>query len=133
MKRILLLASIAFGVAVACPATTTAQVADRYIAAVDSTLNTDTGAIVFQAVPAIKAIQATVTKISGTVAGKVYLQGTIDGNWISLDSLTNSNQATNSKLFPLSETYYYSYRLYYTTSGTQASILKGSYLRRPEE
>lgn len=80
--------------------------------------------------------QAVVTKISGTVAGYVVLQATIDGtNWatISSDTLTLANQTTNSKIWIVSTAPYNRYRLSCTTTGTQASSIKGYYIARKPE
>jgi hypothetical protein len=104
------------------------------VIAPDTAINTDTVAIVFTGIPSkIKSFQATTKKVSGTVAGKVYLQGTNDGNWLNVDSLTVTDVATTTKLFTLTSTIYFSYRAYYITTGTQRSILNFSYLRRQDE
>lgn len=101
----------------------------------DTSNAADTVIVTFAGVASgIKSFQTTVTKLSGTVGGKVYLQGTIDGNaWVNIDSLSNTNIATNTKLFPVTTTHYYSYRAYYISTGTQSSILTFSYMRRPDE
>lgn len=99
-----------------------------------ASINTAGTIITFQYTPSkLFAVQASVAKTSGTIAGKVYLQGTIDGNWVNLDSLTLSDQATNTKIFPITRTSYLSYQLSYVPTGTQQSVLTGSYLRRTDE
>jgi len=101
----------------------------------DTNVNAATSYVSFNSIASkVKSFQATVTKISGTVAGKVYLQGTVDGiAFINIDSLVLSDQTINSKLFPVTSTIYNSYRGQFTTTGTQSSILLLTVLRRPDE
>jgi hypothetical protein len=90
--------------------------------------------ITFNPMPSkLLVFQATVTKSSGTISGKVYLEGTIDGTWIKMDSLTLSNVTTNSKMFPGAEemgTSYLGYRFNYVPTGTQTSTLIVAYTRK---
>jgi hypothetical protein len=61
-----------------------------------------TGIIKFKAISYCDhaTFQAVNTKLSGTVAGKVYFLGSLDGTtWQKLDSLTMANVTTNAKLF----------------------------------
>jgi hypothetical protein len=61
------------------------------------------------------------TKISGTVAGNSLLQASNDGvNYITLDTLVNTNQTTNTKIFEQSPPKYRHYRIRSTGSGTMA-------------
>lgn len=74
------------------------------------------------------SIQAVVTKISGTVAGNVILQGSNDGtNYVSigLDTLATTDVTTNTHVFTVQDSPYEYYRLSYTGSGTMAAKLKG--------
>lgn len=79
------------------------------------------------------SIQCIVTKISGTVAGTVTLQGSNDGtNYVTVSSsyadatsLSCTNQATNKKLFTITGSPYKYYRLSYTGSGTMSATIKG--------
>lgn len=79
------------------------------------------------------AIQAVVTKLSGTAAGTVTLQGSLDGtNYVTVSSsfatattLTVTNVTTNSKLFVVTGSPYRYYRLSYTGSGTMSCKLNG--------
>jgi len=113
-----------------------AQKPDRYVTvSTDTTTDVDTSIITYTMVPnGIKSFQSTVTRVSGTAAGKVYFEGTTDGNaWVRLDSLVLTNQVTNSKFFNIStQPTCYSYRAYYISSGTQTSYQRFSYLRRPD-
>lgn len=110
---------------------------ERVVSANDTTSNADTNYVYIKSVGShLKAIQATVTKVSGTVAGTVILQGTVDGiAWVNVntDTLTLTDQATNTKVWVLTSTSYNSYRVQYKTSGTQVSYLNLSYMRRPDE
>lgn len=79
------------------------------------------------------SIQAVVTKLSGTAAGTVTVQGSNDGtNYVTVNSsyitsstLSVSNVTTNTKVFILTGSPYNYYRLSYTGSGTMACTLKG--------
>ncbi len=75
------------------------------------------------------SIQAVVTKISGTVAGTVFLQGSLDGtNYlnIGIDTLTNTDVTTNTKIWVIEGSPYSYYRLLLTGSGTMSATIKGS-------
>ena len=80
----------------------------------------------------VASFQAVNTKISGTVAGKTYFKASNDGtNFITLDSLTNTNQATNTKIFYDSPSKYLYYRLYSTGVGNMSMRTYGyAVLRR---
>jgi hypothetical protein len=79
------------------------------------------------------SIQAVVTKISGTVAGTVTVQGSVDGtNYVTVNSSyitstthTATNVATSTKMFVITGSPYKYYRLSYTGSGTMSATLKG--------
>ena len=65
-------------------------------------------------------------KTSGTIAGKTYFQGSLDGtNYVNIDSLTNTDKATNSKLFLQNPVGYPYYRLSWTGSGTMVATSSG--------
>jgi len=78
-------------------------------------------------------IQSVVTKISGTVAGTVTLQGSIDGtNYVTVNSsyadvtsYSPANVATSSKLFVVTGSPYRYYRLSYTGAGTMSASHRG--------
>lgn len=114
-----------------------AQVTDQRISK-DTAANADTVTIDFTAAKSrIASIQATVLKVSGTVAGKVYLKGTNDSyKYDTIDSLTLSDISVNSKLFLFDKTkfsYYSNYQIALQTTGTQKSTLRATMLRRPDE
>ena len=78
-------------------------------------------------------IQSVVTKISGTVAGTVTLQGSVDGtNYVTVNSsyadvtsYSPTNVATSSKLFVVTGSPYRYYRLSYTGAGTMSASHRG--------
>ena len=64
-------------------------------------------------------IQVVNTKVDGTVAGNSLLQASVDGtNYVTLDTLTNTNVATNTKIFVLTNPAYPYYRISNTGTGT---------------
>lgn len=79
------------------------------------------------------SIQCVVTKISGTVAGTVTVQGSNDGtnfvtvnsSYITATTLAPTDQTTNTKMFVITGSPYKYYRLSYTGSGTMSATLKG--------
>lgn len=110
-----------------------AQATKRIIQA-DTSINTTGTTLTFQNMPShLKTLQVTVTRISGTAAGNVFLEGTVDGNWLRIDTMALSNQVTNTKKIPISKTEYYHYRFVYVPSGTQTSRMQATYLRRADE
>lgn len=80
-------------------------------------------------------IQPVVTKISGTAAGTVTLQGSNDGvNYVTVNTsyiagasatMTVTNVTTSTRLFVVTGSPYEYYRLSYTGSGTMSCSLKG--------
>jgi hypothetical protein len=81
------------------------------------------------------SIQVRCTKLSGTIAGTVTLQGSNDGtNFVTVNTaytqgvsstLTCTNQTTNTKVFVVIGAPYKYYRLSWTGSGTMAGTLRG--------
>lgn len=79
------------------------------------------------------AIQVVVLKISGTVAGTVTLQASLDGTTfinIGADVLTNSNQTTNTHFWNVAPSPYLYYRLACVGSGTMSASVRGYVLGR---
>lgn len=73
------------------------------------------------------AFQVVNTKVSGTPAGTTVLQYSVDGiNYVTSttvgDTLTNTNQTTNTKIWTLTDPKYPYYRLKTTGSGTMSVI-----------
>lgn len=101
----------------------------------DTTVNTATGYVGITLSNYYKTVSfmAVVTKISGTVAGTVTLQGSNDGtNYVTVSSsfsdaqtLSPTDQTTNAKLFVVTGNPYKYYRLSYTGSGTMSATIKG--------
>jgi len=96
-----------------------AQIVTKVTVVKDSTVSTDTTVLKLALDNNTKSVEFHATKVSGTVAGKVYLQGTVDGtNWDTVDSLTYANQATNYKVFSLTHLTYAQYRFQAIGSGS---------------
>lgn len=109
----------------------------RIINTLDTNVNLDTVFITYPAMGSnLKSITATVTRISGTIAGGVYLQGTVNGvDWENIGS-NDTLIATGTRAYKkwiINSTDFYSYRLLYRSFGTQRSVLSSSYLRRSDE
>ncbi len=101
----------------------------------DTTINTATA---YVSLPVTQwyntiAIQSVVTKISGTVAGTVTLQGSLDGSnfntvsssYATVTSYVPTNVATNTKIFVVNGSPYRYYRLSYTGAGTMSASHRG--------
>jgi hypothetical protein len=79
------------------------------------------------------SIQSVVTKVSGTVAGTVILQGSLDGtNFVAVNSsyadvvsYSPTDVATSTKIFVVTGAPYRYYRLYYVGAGTMVATQKG--------
>ncbi len=143
MKRILLFLIAAFVMVAGINTESKAQVSkplfkvDRdYKLKKDTATNTDTVALFYNNIESgLKSIEIAVKKVSGTVGGKVYVQGS-SNNWVSytnIDSLSCADVSLNSKLTVFASTNFLSYRVYYTTSGTQVCVVYAALLRRPDE
>ncbi len=91
--------------------------------------------IVFNPAPSkIKAFQYTFTETSGTTAGKVYFEGTINGTYVLLDSLTLSDVSTaQTKVFVITATNYVGYRFRNTNTSSAVGVAKGAYIKRTDE
>lgn len=82
----------------------------------------------------LKGFQYTYTETSGTTAGKVYLEGTINTTYVLLDSLTLSDVATaQTKVFALTSTTYLNYRFRNTNTSSATGAIRVAYLRRSDE
>lgn len=114
----------------------------------DTVINTATKACSLRVVNSYKQIiiEANIVKVSGTVAGTVTLQGSIDGtNFVTVDSaaivsnhspfptFTATNVATQNKIWIINQSPYLWYKLSYTGSGTMQAILKGYLLPRSQQ
>ena len=81
------------------------------------------------------SFQATVTKVSGTVAGNAIFYGSLDGvNYVAIgaDTLTLSNAAKNTSVWTDSDAAYLHYRVQIITTGTQVSVCTGAVFRRKD-
>jgi hypothetical protein len=113
----------------------------------DTVVNTATKACSLKVAHAYRqiTIAALLTKISGTVAGTVTLQSSVDGtNFFTLDSAaiqtdgtinspatyTATNVALQQKVWIINYNPYLWYKLSWTGSGTMSATLKGYLLPR---
>lgn len=83
----------------------------------------------------ILTFQYVITKISGTVAGSLVLQGTIDGvNYVNIGSaVTPTDVALQSGVFALTSHNYITYRISYTGAGTMSAKLNGFWIARKRQ
>lgn len=77
----------------------------------------------------VVAMQPVLTKIDGTVAGKIYLVARLDGtNWVRIDSVTSLNTAINTTLFTRGAPGGTQYGIQAVGSGTMNAQLKVWYV-----
>lgn len=86
----------------------------------------------------VRGFQYTATKTSGTVAGKVILEGTINGKtWVGVDSLTLADilpdQTKVTSIAPTAGTTYKGYRYRCTNTSAATIAVVATYLRRSDE
>lgn len=125
-KILFLLAAIAL-----CLAVPEARAQTALIPAIDTLTNTDTARLTIK-IPGkydVLSFQFTYTKISGTSASTVLLQGSNDG--VDFATIKDADTATVTNvagpqtfLFKLTPSPYLWYRLYGVTSGTQSGQVK---------
>lgn len=102
----------------------------------DTVTNTGTKYLLFRVIqPAdVASFQVVNKKFSGTVAGKTYFKGSLDGtNYVKLDSLTNLNtpaDSINTKLFSDNPPKYIYYKLESTGSGNMKMVTRGYAITR---
>jgi hypothetical protein len=98
---------------------------------VKATTGVDT--VYFMNMPSkVKSLQYTFTKTSGTVSGKVILEGSIDGTYVGVDSFTLADVAyPQSKKTSITSTDFLHYR-YRVTTATPGTV-RTAYLRRTDE
>jgi hypothetical protein len=122
MKKILLLSAMCFGLAAFAPQAK-AQIYTMAQSG-DTVTNTETETLTLTVKGAydILTFQYVCVKLSGTVAGTAILQGSLDGtNFIAIDTVTNTNVATQTfAMFDNPDKYVY-YRVVCTGSGTMAA------------
>ena len=79
----------------------------------------------------VVAIQPVVTKASGTMAGTVILQGSINGvNFVNTDTLTLTNVTTNTGVFTKTNPPYVYYRAVQSGATTVSSTMQVFYTAR---
>jgi hypothetical protein len=82
-----------------------------------------------------RSVQILFTKLTGTAAGDVFLQGTIDGtNWVTINTDTLTTSTTQVFVYSMrssnGDLIYKQYRARVITEGTVTAIPKAYYLRR---
>lgn len=95
----------------------------RPLPLLDTTVNTGTAEHLISVSGSYNngAFQYVGTKISGTAAGKTYLMGSVDAvNYVKLDSFTNVNVTTNTKIFTQTRPLYPYYKISSTGTGTMS-------------
>nr|DAP84378.1 MAG TPA: hypothetical protein [Caudoviricetes sp.] len=112
---------------------TGAKAQQKFTPLLDTNTNTESRSIVANVLAAKGtgySLQYTGTKVSGTVSGKVYLEGSVDGtNYGSaIDSLTLADQAVNTKIFDVTSKRRYKYRFRVVTSGTMKIANVGTWV-----
>lgn len=144
MKKYLFIAAVLALVAMASPAAAFAQpgfpglvpktlTTTSHGATLDTTINT--GQIVTTPGDGKTTVwnlgitaQVVVTKISGTVAGTLVLQGSMDGtNWTTIGSGASVTDASNTYSFNSTVKWYY-YRISWTGTGTMSASWKSYFL-----
>jgi len=129
MKKFILIAVLGlFSFAASAQVT---QMTSRYSNTTDTVANTDTKYMYITVTASHEnvSIQPVITKVSGTVAGTYFVQGSLDGtNYVSdivtTDSVTATNVTTNTKIWVLDSKAYKYYRVGYTGIGTMNATLK---------
>ena len=132
MKRLLLILMVGL---LAFTQSTTAQRATVFpLIAGDTLTNADTVNKVFTATAGYSAlgVQPVVSKLSGTVAGKVYLWASLDGtNYVKTDSLTLSDQTTNTTVWgKTGGVPFVYYKVQAISSGTVSAKVRVYYVER---
>lgn len=130
--KILLCALFAFCV------TFTARAQSPLIPVTDTLTNTDTARLVIK-VPGsnnVLTFQLNYTKISGTSASSVILQGSLDGvNYVTIPGTDTATvidaNGVQAFTWELPRSNYLWYRLYGTTGGTQSGQIRALALFRP--
>lgn len=81
---------------------------------------------------AVVTVQSIITKLSGTGAGSVKLQGSLDGlNWVQVGSTyTITDVASQTVAFTVSPSSYAYYRINVTPTGTQSQTIESKVLIR---
>ncbi len=123
MKKFLLLACMGLGLAFAMPQNAGAQVYTLAQSG-DTVTNAETEYLTISVKQSysVLSFQYVAVKLSGTVAGTATLQASLDGsNWIDLDTLTNTNVATQTFFSYVTPNKYYYYRFACTGTGTMAA------------
>lgn len=91
----------------------------------DTAINADAVNLSFQSpgYADVTTVQLNIIKISGTVAGSAYVQGSLDNvNWFTVSDTLTLADATQVKIWALGTAQHLYYRVRVVTSGTQRSL-----------
>lgn len=104
------------------------------VVSADTLSNTDTTSKIIAVTGGFStlAIQPVVKRLSGTAAGSVVLYGSIDGvNYVATgDTLSLTNQVTNTTLWKIGVPSYSYYKVVAISSGSVSEVLNVFYLVR---
>ena len=120
MKKLIFLLTLFLGLMITQAPDASAQISKKITVVKDSTVNGDFTVIPLSIDNITKAVEIHATKVNGTVAGKMVLEGLAPDavNWIGIDSVTMTDIAVNFKVFSLSSLNHSSYRFKVTGTGT---------------
>jgi hypothetical protein len=135
MKKLFAFLTLAMLLCVVLPQQADAQLVStvRPTTAKDSLVNTDNLTIILTpSANDVAGFHVTATRASGTTAGTVILQGSLDGtNWAPVDTITLTNVAYVIATFPITNMPFARYRAVFTTSGTvKLTGVRGHIVRR---
>jgi hypothetical protein len=123
MKKFLLLTFLGLGLAFAMPQNAGAQVYTLAQSG-DTVTNAETEYLTISVKQSysVLSFQYVAVKLSGTVAGTATLQASLDNsNWVNLDTLTNTDVATQTFFSFVTPNKYYYYRFKCTGTDTMAA------------
>jgi len=117
MKKLILFLACAFIISIS----NDVKAQSRFLPLLDTNTSTETSNITTNVITSgygDMSIQYVGTKVTGTVAGKVYLQGSLDAvTFTTMDSLTLADVATNTKIFDVTGKKRIKYQLSVVTTG----------------
>lgn len=131
MKKLIVMLLLSF-VTLICQSTE-ASAQSRLTPLLDTNTNTETSSLTTSVLTnghGDLSLQYVGTKLSGTISGKVYLQGSVDGStFVTMDSLVLADVTTNTKIFDVAAKKRSKYRFSIVTSGSQSLVNYGYFLQ----
>lgn len=136
MKRFILFSILALGIMFTQAQTDAKNMVASNGLAVDTVSNTGTETWTLK-VPGFQktvSVQFVATKINGTVAGSVNLQGSLNGtHWVTVtgaSAFTATDVATQSTIWTVENSKYLYYRVTWTGAGTMSASARNYLLAR---